>query len=122
VTDQLDYILTADNRPYRGAAVAADRTLSVAVADLHEPGEEIVVSVGYESARAFEVVAFDELGATAGRRSVRYPAAKDSDGPRLGTARLDPLPPGVYIIVVRAPGDPHGRDVAPVGSTTMVIG
>ena len=122
VTDQLDYVLTADDVTYRAAEVAPERVLAVGVPDLHDQGEAIVVSVGFDSARAFEVIALDERGSTAGQASVRYDGDVAPNGRPLGGASLGPLEPGGYTIVVRAPEDPRGREVGPVRSTTMVLG
>ena len=120
VTDQLDYLLTAEQITYR-AVPAAREGIGVGVADLHERGEDVALSVSYQSARALEAVAFDEMGTEAGWAGVRFGGQTDGEGRTLGGATLEGLQAGAYTIVVRAPDDRRGLQVAPVHATTLVL-
>ena len=121
VTDQLDYLLTAEEITYR-AVPAAQQGIGVGVADLHERGEDVALSVSYQSARTLEALAFDESGAEAGWAGVRFSGETDGDGRALGVASLEGLDAGAYTIVVRTPGDPRLLDVSPVHAATLVLG
>jgi hypothetical protein len=121
VTDQLDLILTAEDVVYRGAAPSEEDVIGLSVPDLHEPGEPIVASVSFPSNRTLQVLAIDEAGGEAGRARVRYRGESDHVGRPLGSAELDGVGPGAYTILARAPDDPHGTEVAPVRSTTLVL-
>jgi pimeloyl-ACP methyl ester carboxylesterase len=122
VTDQLDLVLTAEDVAYRAAQASDENVIGVSVPDLHEHGEAIAVSVSFPSERTLEVLAVDEAGREAGWARVRYRGETDPESRPLGGATLDGIGPGGYTILVRAPDDPRGIDVAPVRSTTLVLG
>jgi pimeloyl-ACP methyl ester carboxylesterase len=122
VTDQLDLILTAEDVVYRAAPGGSERdVIGVGVSSLYERGEAIGVSVGYRERRALEVVAVNEAGRESGWAPVRYSGRLDGAGRELGSATLEGVAPGCYVIVARAPDDPRGVDVAPVSATTLVL-
>lgn len=121
VTDQLDFLLTAEETVFRGASPKESDTIGVAVDDLQTAGDVVPVQVHFGERRTLEVVAFDEARVSAGRATVRYDGQVDAFGRAVGHATLEGLAPGGYTIVVRAPDDPHGRTISPVGSTTLVL-
>jgi pimeloyl-ACP methyl ester carboxylesterase len=122
VTDQLDFVLTAEEVVYRAVPEREHDVIGVSVPDLHEEGEAITVSVSFPCERTLEVLAVDEYGREAGWAQVRYRGETEDGGRPLGSATLDRIGPGGYTILVRAPDDPRGIDVAPVRSTTLVLG
>ena len=122
VTDQLDYLLTAEETIYRAAPSPDRNAIGVHLPDLHDAGDPIAVKVSYPSQRTLEVLAVDEAGKESGWARVRYRGETDGLGRQVGHATVDGVGPGGYTIVVRAPDDPRGASVAPVGSTTLVLG
>jgi hypothetical protein len=124
VFDQLDFVLTAEDVTYRAPEVSAveseGRVLGVSVAELYEPGERVQVAVRAGEPRVLEVVAVDEAGREAASELVRFGGSVDEAGRTIGSACLEGLEPGGYTVVVRAPDDPAGIEVAPVRATTLV--
>lgn len=121
VTDQLDAVLTAEDKVYRAVSVSEQRIVGLAVPDLHERGEAVVVTARVDARRTLEVVAIDEEGRNR-TAHFRYAQETEPDGAVRATADLGPLPAGGYTIVARAPNDPGEHQVPPVRSTTLVLG
>lgn len=119
VTDQLDYLLTAEKTIY--AAAASPDAIGVFVPDLHDAGDPITVEVSHPSQRTLEVLAIDEAGKESAWARVRYRGETDGAGRQVGHATLERVSPGGHTIVVRAPSDQRGASVAPVGSMTLVL-
>lgn len=123
VTDQLDFLLTAEDFAYRAAELPAEPAtkdvLGISVPDLHLPGEPIEVAVRAGS-RALEVAAFDADGTEVGSEKVRFDGGLDASGRTTGAANLGPLPAGAYDLICRAPYDPQGLTVRPVRTATLV--
>lgn len=126
VLDQLDFVLTAENRIYRAPDAPSEesvewRTVGVSVAELHESGEPVQVTVRIGDTRVLEVVAVDEAGGEGASELVRFGGEVDEAGRTIGIASFDRLDPGGYVLVVRAPDDPSGMEVPAVRATTLVL-
>lgn len=126
VLDQLDFVLTAEEVIYKAAAdegEPGDLGLGLSVPDLHAAGEQVEIAVhSLDGNRVLEVVAVDESGQSEKSGLVRFDEQEDEAKRYIGSARIEGLNPGVYLITLRAPDDPEGLEVSPVHATTLVWG
>lgn len=126
VLDQLDFVLTAEDVVYKEITVdegARGPGLGSSVPDLHQAGEPLEVSVGSpDGDRLLMATAYDEQGQINQQDLVRFGKETDGLGRCVGSARLERLEPGGYVITVQAPDDPRGSEVSPVHATTLVWG
>jgi hypothetical protein len=125
VLDQLDLALTATDTVYRAAEEdeppTENRTIGLAMDDLHQAGEPVEVTVHSALGTVVELAAFDETGHRVDLAPVRFGTdVADRLGRTLGTARFDRLDPGGYVIAAMDPFDPDGSVIAPVRTTTLV--
>jgi hypothetical protein len=126
VLDQLDFVLTAEEVIYRAAVEdggARNLGLGISVPDLHDGGEPVEVAIrSLDDNRVLEVVVIDESGNSVSRELVRFGGQVDERGRHVGSACIEGLDPGGYVIALRAPDDPQGLTVSPVQATTLVWG
>lgn len=126
VLDQLDFVLSAEEVIYREAQAprsekaAEEQVLGVSAAALHEAGERVEVTVRAAEPRVLEILAVDECGREKARELVGFGKDSDEEGRAVGAASFERLDPGGYTLLVRAPDDPAGSEVAPVRATTLV--
>ncbi len=125
VLDQLDFVLTSDEQIYRTADVdieepADERVLGMSLADLHQAGEPVEVTVCAPERWRLEVVAVDESGEEAGREQVSFGKRIDAAGRSIGASVFDGLAPGGYTLLARTPDGRFSLEVPPVRATTLV--
>jgi hypothetical protein len=127
VLDQLDFVLTAEDVTYKEVAGGDTATgglgLGLSVPDLRDSGEHVEVAVrSRDRDRVLEVVACDESGQSKKSELVKFDEQVDETGRYIGTACIEGLDPGGYLITLQAPDDPQGLEVSPVHATTLVWG
>jgi pimeloyl-ACP methyl ester carboxylesterase len=123
VLDQLNYVLTAEEKTYKAVGSAAaepEQAIGVSVPDLHAVGETVRVEVRSAEKRLMQVAAIDESGKELDAELVRFGADTDSNERSLGVASFEGLPAAAYTMIARAPDDHGGVELTPVGSGTLV--